>query len=182
MAIFINILAFQVAWFAAVLSAAHAMPWIGALTMAAVICLHLARSRRPSNEFMLILVCGVIGGIWDSLLVAQGLVAYTSGMFAQFLAPYWIIGMWMLFATTLNISMAWLKNRTLLAIAFGAIGGPLAYLTGQKLGGIELVDPLLALAVLAVGWGGMMPVLLAIATRLDGINVSPGANYAKVRS
>ena len=76
----------------------------------------------------------------------------------------------MLFGTTLNLSMGWLKGRFLLAAIFGAIGGPLSYIAGQKLGGIVLVDSSMALGALAVGWAVFMPILLIIAQRNDGFS------------
>jgi hypothetical protein len=78
--------------------------------------------------------------------------------------------MWMLFGTTLNLSMGWLKGRPILAAAFGAIGGPASYIAGQKLGGIIFLDYYAALIALAIGWAISMPILLALSTRLDGIS------------
>lgn len=165
----VNFLAFQAGWFAAVLSAAAGRPWVGMLIMAATIGLHLWSSAAPRRELLLILFCGVLGGAWDSVLVAMGWVGYDAGVVVPFLAPYWIVAMWMIFATTLNSSLSWLKGRDALAAAFGAAGGPLAYLTGQKLGGIELIDTYAACVALAVGWAVMMPLLLRVADRLDGV-------------
>lgn len=172
MALLINFAAFQVAWFAAVLSAAGGRPEIGAVVMLAAIALHLYRSPRPRSEAVLVGLCGIIGGLWDSVLVSAGWVAYASGMVLPSLAPYWIVGMWMLFATTLNVSLGWLKGRALLAAVFGAAGGPLAYVTGAKLGGIVLVEQVPALVALAVGWGVMMPLLLRLADRFDGVTTT----------
>ena len=42
--------------------------------------------------------------------------------------------MWMNFALTLNHAMAWLKGRPVVGLILGAIGGPLAYFAGAKLG------------------------------------------------
>lgn len=167
----INFVAFQVGWFAAVLSAAAGNPWIGALVMTAVILLHLLRSERPGPEAAIVGACGLIGGAWDSLLVALGWVSYPSGMLLPYAAPYWIVGMWMLFATTLNVSLGWLKGRDVLAVAFGAAGGPLAYFTGEKLGGIILASPVAALVALGIGWGVMMPLLLRLADRLKDADI-----------
>ncbi|MGB5202220.1 MAG: DUF2878 domain-containing protein, partial [Sedimenticolaceae bacterium] len=84
------------------------------------------------------------------------------------LAPYWIVAMWMGFATTLNVSLGWLKGRYWLAALFGAVGGPLAYLAGAKLGGITLISSEAALTALALGWATIMPLLMYLAARLDG--------------
>ena len=79
----------------------------------------------------------------------------------------------MLFATTLNVSMRWLRGRPALAAAFGAIGGPMAYFAGQKLGGIELVNPLAAFIALGVGWAVMMPTLMRLSETFDGMSTEP---------
>ena len=180
MNLLINVGIFQVAWFAAVISASQGYPWVGALTMLAAILVHLRRASRPQPELILVLVCGVIGAIWDSVLVALGWISYPSGNWVANLAPYWIVTMWMLFATTLNIGFGWLKNRPVLAFIFGAVGGPLAFLTGHKLGGVVLVEFEVALIAQAVGWGLMMPILLELADRFDGVTEQdqPGTQWA----
>lgn len=169
MALFINFVAFQLGWFASVLSAAALAPWFGALVVLGVLAMHLARAARPRAELALLVLCGGIGGLWDSFLVTMGWVAYPSGMFMEGAAPYWIIMMWLLFATTLNVSMGWLKGRPLLAAGFGLAGGPLSYIAGEKLGGIILVDTQAALIALALAWAVLMPLLLLLAERLNGI-------------
>lgn len=178
----VNFAMFQIAWFAAVVTAAREVPWIGALVMSAAIAIHLYTARRPSAELSLILLCGAIGGVWDSLLVAAGWVSYPSGQIFGGFAPYWIVAMWMLFATTLNISLGWLKNSPAIAAACGLIGGPLAYYTGQKLGGIVLVDPTAALVALGLGWAALMPVLLRLADSFDGVTARPDLQRAAARA
>ena len=77
--------------------------------------------------------------------------------------------MWMLFATTLNVSMRWLRGRPKLAAIFGLIGGPASYIAGQKLGGIVLDNEFAALLALAIGWAVIMPVLIWLSENLDGM-------------
>ncbi len=164
----INLIGFKVGWVSAVMGAASQMPWLGPLVFAVVAFIHLRLARRPELELGLVIAAGVIGIWFDSFIVAMGWVAYPSGQFSPLLAPYWIITMWMLFATTLNRSMVWLRGRVLLAAVLGAVAGPASYFAGQKLGAIEFVDPVAALLALAVGWAVIMPVLMALAARLDG--------------
>ena len=80
--------------------------------------------------------------------------------------------MWMLFATTLNRSMSWLKGRLTLAAAMGAIAGPMSYYAGSKLGGIVFESPLAATVALSVGWAALMPVVVTLADRLNGFDVA----------
>jgi hypothetical protein len=74
--------------------------------------------------------------------------------------------------------MRWMRGRPLLASAFGFVGGPLAYIAGHKIGGIQFVDQPAALAMLAIGWAIMMPLLMRLGERLDG--VSPDAQQGDV--
>ncbi len=132
--ILLNIAAVQLGWFACVLGGANGLALTGTLTVMVVVGMHLALARRPGPEALLIAVAATIGLAWDSMLVALGLMSYPSGSFAPGLAPHWIVAMWALFATSLNLSMSWLKGRPRLAALFGAVGGPLAYLSGARLG------------------------------------------------
>jgi len=166
----LNFVFFQIGWFATVLGAANGMPWAGPLVTAAIVAIHLFAVQRPRAELTLILISGLIGAVLDSLLVVLGLVAYPAGMVIDNMAPYWIVTMWMLFATTLNLSLAWLKPHKLIGTAFGLIGGPLAYYTGAKLGGIELLDFNGAMIALALVWGSVVPLLLVLAERFDGVS------------
>ena len=81
-----------------------------------------------------------------------------------------LLPMWMIFATTLNLSLRWLKGRWWLGTLFGAVGGPLAYYAGYKLGGVDFYQPMwLSLAALGVVWAVAMPSLMYLADRFDGV-------------
>ena len=83
-------------------------------------------------------------------------------------APHWIIALWALFATTLNLSLRWLHGRWWLSALFGAIAGPLAFYAGSRLGAVRFSEPAIALAWLALGWGLLTPLLMRLAQRFDG--------------
>ncbi len=178
MNLLINVAAFKLGWLSSVFGGARHVPWLGPAVVLVAVGIHLARARRPGAELMLILSCGLIGAVFDSVLVAAGWVTFPSGMFSDVMAPYWIVTMWMLFGTTINTSMRWMRGRPLLASAFGFVGGPLAYVAGYKIGGIEFVDQPAAIAMLAVGWAVIMPLLMRLGERLDG--VSPESSQGDV--
>jgi hypothetical protein len=178
MNLLINITAFKLGWLSSVFGGAQQLPWLGPLVVFLAVAIHLARAQRPSSEFMLIVSCGLIGAVFDSALVAAGWVTFPSGMISESMAPYWIVTLWMLFGTTINLSMRWMRGRPLLAAAFGFVGGPLAYIAGHKIGGIGFADQTAALAMLAIGWAIIMPLLMSLGERLDG--VSPGARQGDV--
>jgi hypothetical protein len=167
----INFLAFQLGWLACVLAGAHKMPWLGTLTALLIIALHLgalrlSRTRPVLPEIGLIMTAALLGAILDSILATSGLLIYPSGVLLPGTAPHWIIAMWMLFATTLNVSLSWLRGRWLLALLLGLIGGPLAYYAGHRLGGVEFAQPLWQpLLALALCWALAMPLLSILAVK-----------------
>jgi len=169
MFLLINLVIFDIAWFSSVFGGAQGMPWLGPLAVLVALLIHLHAARNSAEEFLLILSCGIIGAIFDSFLVATGWVTYKAGLFSDFLAPYWIITMWMLFATTLNVSMRWLRGKPWLAAVLGLVGGPVTYIAGQKIGGIVLTNQVAALLALAIGWAIMMPLLMLLSENLDGM-------------
>jgi hypothetical protein len=164
----LNFVVFQVAWFACVIAGASDRALVGTLVVAGAVGLHLALAPAARREAALVLIVSSLGLFWDSLIVSLGLMSYPSGTIAPGVAPVWIVAMWALFATTLNGSLSWLKGRPLLAALMGGIGGPLAYLAGQRLGGIEIIDPVLGLVAQGLGWSVLMPLLTMIAARLNG--------------
>ena len=168
MPLLFNFLAFQIGWFACVLGGANGLPWLGTGIALAIVAWHLTRAVRPGQELLLVLSAATFGALFDSLLVALGWIAYPSGTLIVGTAPHWIVALWMLFAITLNVSLAWLKRRPLVAVLFGAIGGPLAYLGGAKLGALVLVNMTPALIALAIGWAIFTPVLMHLSLRFDG--------------
>jgi hypothetical protein len=166
--IVINIILFQIGWFACVLSAANNHPLIGASISLFIIFSHVLLSKEYKQEIRIIVIAMVIGLFSDSLIISAGWITYTSGMFNDFIAPYWIVLMWALFATTLNYSLSWLRNKLLISAVFGAIAGPLAYYAGMKLGAVEFVNENNALISLSIGWAICTPLLLKLASSRSG--------------
>jgi hypothetical protein len=162
-----NILLFQIGWFACVLGAAHGYEREGALLALAIVAAHVARAGRPGREAALVAGAVLLGAVFDSLLVQAGWLRFEAGVLVEGTAPYWIVAMWALFATTLNVSMRALRTHPWLGVVFGAVGGPAAYYAGAGLGALGFVAFLPALAALAIGWAIATPLLFALALRLD---------------
>jgi len=165
----LNFAAFQLGWFACVLGGANQLPWLGTLVAILIVAWHLSQAHQPGREFTLLAAVGALGATWDSLLVAAGWLSYPSGTLLADTAPHWIVAMWVLFASTLNVSLRWLRGRWIMATLLGAAGGPLAYYAGAQLGGVDIVEPLLAFSALALGWATFVPLLIKLSTRFDGM-------------
>ncbi len=168
MNVLVNVVAFKVAWVSTIFGSANEMPFLGPLAVLVAVAIHLWLAHEPRRELMLVLLCGAIGMAWDSVLVTAGWLVYPTGTFVSGLAPYWILAMWMLFATTLNVAFRWLQTRLTLAAVIGAVFGPLSYIAGSSAGAVELAEPAPALTALGIAWALLMPGLLVLARQLDG--------------
>lgn len=164
----VNVVLFQIGWFACVLSAAAGRPSLGAAVAVGIVILHLIQAPMPRQELFLVLSALAIGAVWESLLVWLNLVAYEVGVIVRWTAPYWIILMWGLFATILNVSLRWLRERWLLQALAGLVGGPLAFHGGHRLGALEFGNEPVALFVIGTGWAVLTPLLMALSVRFDG--------------
>jgi hypothetical protein len=166
MRILLNILQSQAGWFALVLSAAAGHAWIGISIALALIALHVyAVASDRLRELTLILAAGAIGAAGDTLLGQFGFIRFpaAASAVAVSISPLWMIVLWMMFATTLRHSLAWLKMRPIAAALLGAVAGPLAYAAGAALGALELTDPMRSSVAIAALWLLALPALTVIA-------------------
>ena len=166
-----NFVLFQAGWFACVLGAAYGWSRVGTAVAVAIVGWHMLRAPQPAQEMKLAAAAVLIGAVWESALVMLGWIAYPAGTLIAGAAPHWILALWALFATALNVSMRWLKQRVLVAALLGAISGPLSYWAAARLGAATFVEPLYGVVALAAGWAIIMPVLMALSCRYDGIVV-----------
>ena len=151
-----NFAAYQLAWFAVILGAAHGHAWAGTAVALLVTVAHLWMRRDPL-DLKLVCVAAVMGLVLDSALAATAQVRFASAGDLP-LAPFWMLSLWIAFATTLNHSLRWLMQRPVFAAIGGAVFGPLAYLAGANLGALTLPSPVIALPLLAASWMAAMSV------------------------
>ncbi len=163
MSTFVNIVAYQAAWFACVLGAANDVAWIGTALSFAVVFAYLIAATDVRSEIELIAVAMVLGLLLDSALASSEQIGFAAGDTSDRWAPHWMLALWAAFATTLNRSLRWVTGRSVIAAAFGAIGGPLAYFAGTRLGALQMPTPEIALPLIAAGWAAAMWILSAVA-------------------
>jgi hypothetical protein len=162
----LNFALYQAGWLACVLGAAHGLGEAGALVALALLAVHVALSRDRPGELALAAAAGLLGLVVDSLIAASGRLNFADAPVA-FLAPPWVLALWMQLGTTLRGCLAWLAASPVRAALFGLIGGPLAFLGGERLGAATWAEPRWATVLtLAVAWGAATPLLFALAARL----------------
>lgn len=159
--------AFQAVWIGSALSAAAARPFIGVTLASAVIALQVLLSKRRQHLLLVIAASAALGLVIESALIGAGLVVPANPSPVPSLAPLWMIGLWAVFGTLLDTAFRPLANRPVLAALVGALFGPAAYVTGDRLGALHINEPVWpGLAAIAIIWGVMLPLLLAIEQRL----------------
>ena len=163
-----NLVFSQLGWFACVLSAARGLPWVGVAFVVLWIAVHLA--LRPPlarrREAALLALAGVVGYLSDSALVLAGIMSFPEPARLLGPSPLWMVALWLNFAATLNHAMRWLGRSLPLACALGALGGPMAYLAGERLSAITLpTGSAWASGWIAAQWALATPALVWFAQR-----------------
>ena len=163
-----NILGFKLTWLSCVLGAANGAPWLGPLVLLCFFLFQRYVLGASRGEWKLIVIIAALGFVVDSSYVLSGVASFSSPWPSVHTAPIWIVAMWANYAMTLNHSLRWFQNHMAIGALFGVIGGPLAYIAGRALGGVEfLADDLVVIAILAIAWGAAVPITLKLARLLD---------------
>lgn len=171
-----NLTFFKIGWVACVVFAAAGRPELATLSVAGVAVIHLLGVSAPLKETLLLVAAAIIGLGWESFMVWTGLVQYPGYPDSVFLAPYWIVAMWVLFATTINHGLSWVKRSGWVAAIAGLLGGPAAFYGGMNLNAVVFPDPVTALGVIGVGWAILLPALVVISdTIIDSAWLEPSA-------
>ena len=171
-----NVGLFKIGWLSCVYGAASGLAFEGCILALFIVAFSIKQASNKHAELLTLVLITLVGVIWESLVASQNLMVYATQSNTQLeswaldglvLAPYWLIVMWALFATTINQSMAWLKDKLIIAAVMGAIFGPMAFVAGEKLGAVEFANEPAAMVLLAVGWGILMPLVCFIAKKIE---------------
>ncbi len=158
----INFVLFQISWLVCVLSGAADNNVPAVLMTAVFVLIHFRYFAWRYADFRLIIAGVFVGLLLDTAYSASGLMAY-SGQTLPPIAPWWILCLWINFMLTLNHSLSWLLERRWLAALISAIGSPLSYYAGQKLGALNWLQPDMLIVVSAITWAVAVPFLLTLA-------------------
>lgn len=142
-------------WLLAVLGQQHFV-WL--LLLLLVVQLLVTPSRTADIK---VLSLALLGWAMDGVLTGMGIFS-----FSEF--PIWLALLWLGFVLTLGHSLAWLAARPLWQQALlGGIAGPCSYLSGWRLGAVDLPLGLgWTLAVLVPLWSLLLILLIQLDTRI----------------
>jgi len=157
--IWFNAIWFQSVWFSAVLGRDNLLP-----VTAALLVVHLLLCRSLDKELLQLSTIAFVGIAADATLSAAGVYQFDGNV----LAPLWLCALWVGFATTLNRSLAFFGKHPAVTIAVGAVGLPLNYWAGERLGAVTFgYDLIPTLLILAAVWSIVFPLMFRITAALD---------------
>jgi len=166
MRLFLNAFGFQTAWWACIAGIGHGLEIPAILYGLVLASIHIAFAAQPQQEIKLAVIALALGIAIDSLLQAASIIHFYGGSLA-FFSPFWLWLLWVLFAMTLNASLAFLQAKPLwLSALAGLVFGPLTYYAGAQLGAASFNASLIHLAALAVTWMIALPFLVYLAKQL----------------
>ncbi len=160
---FFDVVCVQLGWWSCVLGAANGLAPLGPVVVGVLFVVQtwgLPSSDRRRAWFGA-LALGVAGTIVDSILGGLGLLSF-EGKHISGLSPLWMTVLWCHFVTVIP-TFAVLRPRLPLAALVGAVGAPLSYAGGVRLGAASFCpEPWLSLMALALVWGVALPWMLVV--------------------
>jgi hypothetical protein len=165
---------YQIGWFACVLGGAWHRPWTGFLIAVILLGAHLTLSVERSLDARLLVFATAVGALVEMGQIAAGTYCFTSGTVMDALPPPWLLAMWAQFATTFRFSLRTVITRPIRAALFGAAGGPIAFLAGERLGAVTLLPPLThGLLRLSISWAIALVVFSVVVRRVTSERDGP---------
>lgn len=149
----LNYALYQAGWFAGVLGAGWGYPWAGFATAVALITVHVILTPQRTVELRLIALATITGFVVEIVQLASGTYRFPSGMMVAGVSPPWLLALWAQLATTFRYCLRGIVLRPARALLFGGLGGPIAFLAGERLGAVQFTSPLLpGLVRLSLAW------------------------------
>ena len=165
----ISFILFQAVWFLCIYGAAYEYELLAVSLGLICIVVNLFLTDDIKGNAKLIIQGVLIGIVVDTLLIHLGLMSFKT-QYWTFVSPLWMWVLWAGLASTVNVSLSWLKPHLLLSALMGGFFAPLSYWAGVRMGAGTFNNVYLSLAGIGVMWAVATPLLLHISKqdRLPG--------------
>ncbi|WP_262693591.1 DUF2878 domain-containing protein [Kordiimonas aquimaris] len=155
----VNIVWYQALWFTAILGQER-YEWLLAL----LLILHLLLVPQWRDDLKVIVTCGGIGILTDSLLAKFGLYIFDPNP-APLPIPFWLMSIWLGFAGTFLHSFTFFMTRPIIGTFVIGIAAPFSYLAGVRFEAVSFgPETILAMAIIGAAWLIMMPIFMQISS------------------
>jgi hypothetical protein len=154
-----NAILFYFGWSFTVLNAAAKRPTIALLGAFLLSFLFILLTKNKKKALLLLFSMVITGFFFETLFVNLNILHFPiQNPLSPNFSPFWILGLYALFSTTLNHCLVWLKKKTLLQACMGAFGGFVSYFAGYKLGAVLFPMHMLSAFFVALGWAILLPI------------------------
>jgi hypothetical protein len=131
----INAVGFQLVWFVCV----QGNDLNAVVAVVSLLVVYLIMFRTDLKILFGLIAFSLVGYIGDGIIAMLFHLDYLGSLDYNdhfiFLAPVWLLGLWIGFATTLNHSMQWLFKTPFLTVFIALFLVPVSYFAGIKLSG-----------------------------------------------
>lgn len=154
----LNIVLFQIGWFACILLSPH---W-AYISCVSILSAHfiwvVPKGRRMTEAGALIKVL-VVGAVLEVLYFRWAVLIREDGILFP---PIWLLLIWLMFATTFSHSLVWLRSKLYLAVIFAAIAAPMSYYAGAQLNTQVSFNAssTMSVMVISITWALVFPLLI----------------------
>ncbi len=154
----LNFFLFQVAWFAAIFLHNN----LGAIICFAItIISFFFLTNFSTRKAFVNIIISLFGFINDLLITKMNIISTDS-------FPFWLAAVWLVFVSTFDSSLSWLRQKNVFFIAIiGGIGGALSYYSGARLGAINYqLTSVHMFVFFFANWFFLFPILYILHQRL----------------
>ena len=164
--LFCNTFLFQIGWWGCVLTGRNSPVSAPILITSVILIIHfLVISTKLKPELLTLFLTTVVGCIFETVLISQNVYVLPLG---NTLVPVWLICIWILFSTTLNHSLRWMRGRYISSAVLGFVFGPVSYSAGVGFELFEIHEPSWQrLVVIGFGWALLTPFFIFISERIS---------------
>ena len=160
----LNAILFYIIWWGCIFGIKYSYNYLGPLLTIIAGTIHLSIIPDPKKESRLILLCGALALLIESLHLYSGFLSYQGYILSNSpFPPLWILCIWMTLSATLNYSMFFLKDRWLLMLLCGGVFGPGCYFAAMNVGILQFnISTQISLLTLSIIWGLSLPLMYYI--------------------
>lgn len=126
-----NIVLYQTVWFGSVLAQNYFV-----LPVLLLLSVHFYLCQNRRDEMLVVVLCAASGILGDALLTRAGVFGFEPSQL-MFIVPFWLMAIWVGFASTLRHGLAFLVKRPPVAVLAAGIGAPIVYLAAARLGAVQ---------------------------------------------
>lgn len=149
--------------------ALRGIPWLGPLVVLVIAVVHFALEKDRWPEIQLVLAVGIVAFIMESVLIVTSVYTVnpkTRWVIPAPLCPAWLLALWINFGIKLKEYLPRMKGKHIASAITGLVFGLIIFYNAAKMGILSLMQDVVSLAIIAILWAILVPVLFQLASKM----------------